>query len=175
MLRKKQSALKIGRGGIKYKASGDQLATFEPHRDHTGALMACLCGMPSGWTSLCFSKANGNMKHPPCITEVWPCLASLRNFDLLGKTLELNTEGESGRSLSLVVLLKCSPLHWEPVAERAKAHGCNKEEQRFHVLTLSLRSETHAVPRRGWGMIRKHIPKTQRFPNVILLIQRTIF
>lgn len=135
--------------------TGDQLATFEPHRDHTGALIACLCGMPSGWTSLRFSKANGNMKHPPCITEVWPCLASLRSFDLLGKTLELNTEGKVGRSFSLVVLLRCSQLHWEPTAERAKAHGRNKEEQRFHVLTLSLRSEKHAVPCRGWGMIRK--------------------
>lgn len=127
------------------------------------------------WTSLRFSKANGNMKHPPCITEVWPCLASLRNFDLLGKTLELNTEGEAGRSLSLVVLLRCSPLHWEPTAERAKAHGRNKE-QRFHVLTLSLCSENHARAMQGVGDDqKKHIPKTQRFPNVILLIQRTIF
>lgn len=84
------------------------------------------------------STASGNIKRPPLTTKVWPGLASLRNFDLLGNTLEYNTRVSAGTSLSLV-LIRCSKLHWEPRLSEPGHRASQREEQRFHVLTLSLR------------------------------------
>lgn len=111
--------------------------------------------------------------------QVWPCLPHSRSVDLWAKRWNLMPRtAQAGRSLSSVVVTRCSNPQRGPQVSGPGLRRSQKEEQRVHTPTPSLwlRRTPTRHPEDGGPSGKAHSKGDARFPNAILsLIHTTIF